>query len=67
MTRNLKALGLAFLSILALGAVIASGAQAEPDAKFDVSEGTVHGEVTADPDNPTQFFQVTPGISFTCD
>jgi hypothetical protein len=66
MTRNLKALGLAFLSILALGAVIASGAQAA-EAKFDVSEGTVHAEATADPDEPTQFFEVTPGISFTCD
>jgi hypothetical protein len=66
MTRNLKALGLVFLSILALGAVIAAGAQAT-EAKFEVSEGTVHGEVTADPDDPTQIFEVTPGIEFTCD
>ena len=61
MIRNLKALGLAFVAVLALGAVAASGAQAEKPAHFTAEAGTTTIKGTGETAISHQVFTTTAG------
>ena len=64
MTRNLKALGLAFVAMLIMGAMAASAAQAAPP-EFTIEEAGVVGHATAEQElgSPTEYFEAFGGKS----
>lgn len=69
MIRNLRTLGLALIAVLAMGAMVASAAQAEETGIFEWEEGTTLLTGTAEPvaNGGTQIFTILGGLTVQCD